>query len=145
MNENYDLVETAKHAGNFRIFLQALEATGLTETLQRTGPYTILAPVDDAFLKFPKTLLQDLFSMENRPALHSMLKNHIIAGNLLSQDLITRDEIRSMKDEPLRIESRQGLRVNSALVITPDLKASNGVVHAIDALLLPQARVATAR
>ena len=145
MNENYDLIETARHAGNFRIFLQALEATGLTETLQRTGPYTILAPLDDAFLKFPQTILHDLFKIENRASLQSVLTNHITTGNLLSQDLKLRDQIRSMRGEELRIESSAGLRVHEAQVITVDLEASNGVLHGLDALLLPQTSVATAR
>ena len=145
MNESYDIVETAKHAGNFRIFFEAMEATGLTETLQRTGPYTILAPVDDAFLKFPKTILRDLFRIQNRRSLQSVLKNHIIAGNLLSEDLETRNEVMSMKGEELRIESLPELRVNHAQIIIRDLKASNGVLHGMDALLLPRSRVATAR
>jgi uncharacterized surface protein with fasciclin (FAS1) repeats len=145
MNENYDLVETAKHAGNFRVFLQALEVTGLKEALQRTGPYTMLAPVDDAFLKFPINILHDLFKIENRDSLQSVLSNHIIAGNLLSRDLKTGNQIRSMMGDELRIDVRAGLCVNDARVITPDIKASNGVLHGIDALLLPQSRVATAR
>src|SRR5688572_31326901 len=107
MNGNYDLVETAKLAGNFRIFVQALEATGLSETLQRTGPYTILAPVDDTFLKFPKTILHELFKMENRESLLTVLSNHIIAGNLLSPDLKALDEVRSLRGEELRIRSEE--------------------------------------
>jgi uncharacterized surface protein with fasciclin (FAS1) repeats len=145
MNENYDLIETANHAGNFRLFLQALEAAGLKDTLKETGPYTILAPVDDAFVKIPQTKLHDLFKSENRESLRSLLRNHIIAGDLPSRDLKTRDEIRSMNGEELRIESRAGLWANEAQVITPDLKASNGVLHGIDTLLMPQTQAAAAR
>jgi uncharacterized surface protein with fasciclin (FAS1) repeats len=145
MNEKYDVVETAKQAGNFRVFLQALEAADLKETLQQSGPYTILAPVDDAFVKMPKAKLEDLFKTENRESLQSMLRNHIIAGKLLSSDLKRYDETKSLKGEELRIESRAGLWVNEAQVITPDLKASNGVLHGIDTVLMPQIQVATAR
>lgn len=145
MNEKYDVVETAKQAGNFRVFLQALEAADLKETLQQSGPYTILAPVDDAFVKMPKAKLEDLFKTENRESLQSMLRNHIIAGKLLSSDLKRYDETKTMKGEELRIESRAGLWVNEAQVITPDLKASNGVLHGIDTVLMPQIQVATAR
>ena len=69
MNEKYDLVETANNAGNFRLFLQALEAAGLKDTLKETGPLTILAPVDDAFLKIPQNKLHDLLKTENRESL----------------------------------------------------------------------------
>ena len=145
MNEKYDLVETANHAGNFRLFLQALEAAGLKDTLQETGPYTILAPVDDAFVKIPQTKLHDLFKSENRESLRSLLRNHIVAGDLQSRDLKSHDEIRSMNGEELRIESRAGLWANEAQVITPDLKASNGVLHGIDTVLRPQTQAAAAR
>jgi uncharacterized surface protein with fasciclin (FAS1) repeats len=144
MKEKYDVVETAGQAGNFRVFLQALESAGLKETLKETGPYTILAPVDDAFVKMPKAKLEDLFKTENRESLQSLLRNHIVAGTLLSTDLKRQDEMRSMKGEELRIESRAGLWVNEAQVITPDLEASNGVLHGIDTVLMPQTKVAAA-
>jgi uncharacterized surface protein with fasciclin (FAS1) repeats len=137
MNEKYDLVETANHTGNFRIFLQALEAAGLNDTLKETGPYTILAPVDDAFIKMPQTKLHDLFKTENRDSLQALLKNHIIAGNIPSRELKRHDDVRSMNGEELRIESRAGLWVNEAQVVTPDLKASNGILHGIDTVLMP--------
>ena len=145
MNEKYDLVETANHAGNFRLFLQALESAGLKDTLKETGPYTILAPVDDAFTKMPQTKLHNLFKTENRDSLRSLLSHHIIAGELPSMELKKHDEMSSMNGEELRIESRAGLWVNEAQVITPDLKASNGVLHGIDTVLMPQTQVAAAR
>ena len=144
MNENYDLVETANHAGNFRLFLQALEAAGLKDTLKETGPFTILAPVDDAFLKIPQTKLHDLFMTENRESLKSLLRNHIIPGKLLSKEMKEHDEVSSMNAEDLIIESHAGLWVNEAQVITPDLKASNGVIHGIDAVIMPQTQAAAA-
>ncbi len=145
MNEEYDVVETAHQAGNFRILLQALAATGLNETLKERGPYTLLAPIDDAFLKVPRARLSHLFSLHNREILESMLRNHIIAGKALSTALKLRDEIRSMEDEKLRIHCRSGLWVNDAQVIAADVEASNGVLHAIDAVLLPQTQSAAAR
>jgi uncharacterized surface protein with fasciclin (FAS1) repeats len=145
MDEKSDLIETANHAGNFRLFLQALEAAGLKDTLKETGPYTILAPVDDAFVKIPQTKLHDLFKSENRESLRSLLRNHIIAGDLPSRELKRHDEVRSMNGEELRIESRAGLWANEAQVITPDLKASNGVLHGIDTVLMPQTQAAAAR
>lgn len=144
MNEKYDLVETANHTGNFRILRQALEAAGLKDSLKETGPYTILAPVDDAFVKMPQTKLHDLFKSENRELLRTLLENHIIAGNLPSRELKRHDGVRSMSGEELRIESRAGLWANEAQVITPDLKASNGVLHGIDTVLMPQTQATAA-
>jgi uncharacterized surface protein with fasciclin (FAS1) repeats len=138
MKGKYDVVETANQTGHFRVFLQALEAVGIKQTLKETGPYTILAPVDDAFLKLPKAKLDNLFKKDNREALHLLLSNHIVAGSLPSTALKRHSEIRSMKDEVLRIESRAGLWVNEAQVITPDLIASNGVIHGIDTVLMHQ-------
>jgi len=137
MNEKYDLVETAKRAGNFRLFLQGLEAAGLQNMLEETGPYTILAPVDDAFLKMPEIELRNLFKNENRESLRSLLRNHIVAGDFPSRELKRHDELRSMNGEELRIESRSGLWANEAQVVTPDLKGSNGVLHGIDTVLIP--------
>ena len=145
MNEKYDLVETANHTGNFRILLQALEVAGLKDTLKETGPYTILAPVDDAFVKMPQTKLHDLFKSDNIESLRSLLRNHIIAGDFPSRELKKHDEMRSLNGEELRIESRAGLWANEAQVITPDLKASNGVLHGIDTVLMPQTQAAAAR
>ena len=145
MNEKYDLIETANNTGNFRIFLQALEAAGLNDNLKETGPYTVLAPVDDAFIKLPQTKLHDLFKIANRGSLLSLLSYHIIAGDLPSRELKRHDEMRSMNGEELRIESRASLWVNEAQVVTPDLKASNGVLHGIDTVLIPQTQAAAAR
>ena len=117
---------------------------GLRDTLKDTGPFTILAPVDDAFLKIPQTKLHDLFKTENRESLKSLLRNHIIPGKLLSGEMKEHDEISSMNAEDLIIESHAGLWVNEAQVITPDLKASNGVIHGIDAVIMPQPQAAAA-
>lgn len=143
MNQKPDVIEKADEEGNFRVFLQALQAAGLKETLQKPGPFTILAPVDDAFLRIPQAKLENLFRMENRDALRSMLRNHIIEGTLSSNELKDCDEVTSLKGEELKIESRAGLWVNEAQVVTPDLKASNGVVHGIDTVLMQTPVAAT--
>lgn len=144
MNEKYDLVETARRAGNLRVFVQALEAVGLADTLKETGPFTVLAPVDDAFARQPKEKLEGLFRTENRDTLRSILTNHILPEKWPSADLKKRDGIRSVTGEELIIESRAGLWINEGQVINPDLEASNGVIHGIDTLLMPQTQVASA-
>ena len=143
--EKHDLIETAKRAGNFRVFVQALEAVGLEDILKETGPYTVLAPIDEAFLKMSKAKLETLFKIENRDSLRSILTNFIIAEKFLAADLKLRDEIRSINGEELRLESGGGgLWVNQAQVVTSDLEACNGVIHAIDTVLMPQTQVAAA-
>lgn len=144
MNEKYDLVETARRAGNFRVFVQALEVTGLEDILQGPGPYTVFAPVDDAFVRVPKDKLHNLFRTEKRDTLRSILTNHILSEKLSSTDLKKQDETRSMNGEKLSIESRAGLWINEGQVINPDLEASNGVIHGIDTVLMPETQVASA-
>ncbi len=144
MEHKFDVIEAANRAGNFRIFLRALEAVGLIKTLQETGPYTIFAPVDDAFVQMPKTQLHDLLKPEHRETLRSLLRNHIIPGDLSTEELKKHDEIRTFTGEQLKIEARAGLWVNEGRVVTPDLKASNGVVHGIHTLLMPQMQAAAA-
>ena len=145
MEHKLDVIEAANMAGTFRIFVRALEAVGLVETLQETGPYTILAPVDDAFVQMPRTQLHEILKPENRESLRSLLKNHIIPGDLPSEELKKHEEIRAVTGEQLRIEARAGLWVNEGRVVSPDLKASNGVVHGIHTLLMPQAQPAAAQ
>ena len=144
MKEKYDIIETANQAGNYRVFLQALEAADLKETLKDAGPCTIFAPIDDAFAKVPKAQFEGLFKTENKESLQSLLRNHIVPGKLLSNELKARDEIKTMKGEGLKIESRAGLWVNEAKIISPDLQASNGVLHGIDTVLMPQSQTAAA-
>lgn len=144
MNEKQDVIETANQSGNFRVFLQALETAGLKEALKESGPYTLLAPIDDAFVNMSKAKLETLFKPENKGLLQSLLKNHIVPGNLPSSELKRLDEIRTAEGTELRIESRAGLWVNHAQVLTADVMASNGVVHAIDTVLTPESRPAAA-
>jgi len=134
MNEKYDVVETANQAGTFRVFLQALEAAGLKEILKDTGPYTILAPVDDAFVKMPQTKLHDLFKPDNRKVLQSMLRNHIIVGNLMSSAL-KRRLVSSAAPKPANmriVQSRERYpegwmpRVNGASPGSPIRASSTG-------------------
>jgi uncharacterized surface protein with fasciclin (FAS1) repeats len=145
VNEEYDLIETANRTGNFRILLQALEVAGLKDILKETGPYTILAPIDDAFINIPQNKLHDLFKSENRESLRSLLKNHLIAANLASRELKRHEQVTSMNGEELRIESRAGLWVNEAEVIVPDITASNGVIHGLHTVLMPQTQRAAAQ
>ncbi len=144
MKQNYDVIETAKRSGEFAVFTGALAEAGLEEALKDMGPYTIFAPTDQAFAKIPKNKLDDLLKPENRARLQTLLRNHIVPGKLTANELKTLSEAKSVKGEELKIESRDGLWINQARVVTLDLEASNGVLHGIDSVLIPQSQVATA-
>lgn len=144
MNEKFDVIETANQSGNFRVFLQALETTGLKQTLKDAGPYTLFAPIDDAFVKLPQSKRENLFKPENRESLQLLLRNHIVLANVPSNQLKRLDEIRTAGGNGLRIESRAGLWLNEAQVLTTDIMASNGVLHSIDTVLVPESQAAAA-
>jgi len=144
MKKNYDVIETAKKSGEFGVFTGALAEAGLEETLKDMGPYTIFAPTDEAFAKIPRNKLDDLLKPENRETLQTLLRNHIVPGKLTANTLKTLSETKSAKGEYLIIESGSGLWINQARVVSPDLEASNGVLHGIDTVLMPQTQVATA-
>ena len=144
MEGNYDIIETATKAGNFQVFTKALADAGLKQPLKEKGPYTIFAPTDEAFVKVSAAKLDDLVKPENKERLQSLLRNHIVLGKLLSSDLKNPDKTKTAQGENLKIQSRAGLWINEARVVSPDLEASNGVLHGIDTVLLPQTKIATA-
>lgn len=138
MKENYDVIETAKKAGGFQIFTGAVVEAGLEEALKEMGPYTIFAPTDQAFAKMPENKLDYLLKPENKERLQLLLRNHIVPGKLTTSELKTLGHTRTAKGEELKIESRAGLWVNEAKVVSPDLEASNGVIHGVDTVLMGQ-------
>ncbi|HWN11136.1 MAG TPA: fasciclin domain-containing protein [Pyrinomonadaceae bacterium] len=144
MKQNYDVIETAKRNGGFEVFTGALADAGLEEALKEMGPYTLFAPTNEAFAKIPRKKLDDLLKPEKRETLQALLRNHIVPGKLTANELKTLSETKSAKGEELKIESREGLWINQARVVSPDLEASNGVLHGIDSVLMPQTQVATA-
>ena len=144
MKQNYDVVDTAKKTGGFQVFTGAVAEAGLEETLKETGPFTIFAPTDQAFAKIPKNELDELLKPQNREKLRLMLRHHIVPGKLTVSELKTLDQTRTAKGDELKIESRAGLWINEAKVVSPDLEASNGVLHGIDTVLMPKSYGATA-
>lgn len=143
MKQNYDVIETAKKSGGFAVFTGAIVEAGLEEALKDMGPYTIFAPTDQAFAKIPKDKLDDLLKPEKKETLQLLLRNHIVPGKLVADELKTLDKTKTAQGENLEIDSRGGLWINEAKVVSPDLEASNGVIHGIDTVLFRQ-KVATA-
>ena len=134
-----DILTTLAAAGNFKTLLGAIEAAGLTATLRGAGPYTLLAPTDEAFAKLPKEQLDAL--LKDRAKLATLLKLHIIRGRLGSEELGKSATAMSVGGDPLTVDSQAGLAVNGARVVRSDLPASNGVVLAIDQVLAPSHRM----
>ncbi|AQT67693.1 Immunogenic protein MPT70 precursor [Anaerohalosphaera lusitana] len=128
-----DIVETAVAAGQFETLVAALKAAGLVETLKGDGPFTVFAPTDKAFAKLPKGTVDELLKEENRDKLTAILTYHVLPSKILlaSQDSET------IQGQTLAIKTSGSFTVNNAKVITPDIPASNGVIHVIDSVLLP--------
>jgi len=131
------LIDVARSAGTFGTLLAAAEAAGLTATLASGGPYTVFAPEDGAFAGYPQEIIQGLLA--NRELLTRVLSYHVVPGIFRASDLVGRTSLPTVNGTPLEI-SAQGtaLRINSATVTRADLVASNGVVHGINVLLLPE-------
>jgi len=131
-----DIVETAAAAGTFKSLATALQAAGLVETLKGPGPFTVFAPTDEAFAKIPKADLDAL--LKDKAKLTAVLTYHVFAGNAGSADLKQLKDLSTANGGRLKIDASKGLKVDNATVIKADVPASNGVIHVIDAVLMPK-------
>ena len=134
-----DIVDTAVSAGSFKTLVTAVKAADLVETLKGKGPFTVFAPSDAAFGKLPEGTVGSL--VKNKPALTSVLTYHVIPGRVLSSDLkVGTTEVKTVQGQRILVNrSRSGkVTVNGATVTTADLVAGNGVIHVIDAVIMPK-------
>jgi transforming growth factor-beta-induced protein len=133
-----DIVDTAVGAGSFKTLATALGAAGLVETLKGDGPFTVLAPTDAAFAKLPAGTVEELLKPENKEKLQAVLKFHVIPGQVGLSDALKASNAKTVLGEPVTIGFSDGkVRINGASLETADVKASNGVIHVIDSVLLP--------
>ncbi|MEM8773684.1 MAG: fasciclin domain-containing protein [Pseudomonadota bacterium] len=133
-----DIVDTAIAAGSFNTLVAAVQAAGLVETLRSPGPFTVFAPTDDAFAALPAGTVESLLEPENKDKLVDILTYHVVAGEAPAASLVgKRGSLTSVQGSKLHLDGRNGVRIENANVITPDVFASNGVIHVIDAVLLP--------
>jgi uncharacterized surface protein with fasciclin (FAS1) repeats len=132
-----DIIDVAAAAGSFNTLAAALTAAGLVETLQGPGPFTVLAPTDEAFAKIPEADLQALLA--DKDALTKVLTYHVIAGNVPSSEIVNLTEATTVEGRKVSIAVVDGKVVinGTSTVVTPDVAASNGVIHVIDAVLMP--------
>jgi len=130
------IVDVAVAAGSFNTLVAAVTAAGLVDALSADGPLTVLAPTDDAFAALPAGLVDCLLLPENKDALTSILTYHVIEGAVMSGDL-TAGDVPTLQGENVTVDLTNGVMFNNATVIQADVTASNGVIHAIDAVLVP--------
>jgi uncharacterized surface protein with fasciclin (FAS1) repeats len=132
-----DIVDTAVAAGTFKSLAAALQAAGLVQTLKGPGPFTVFAPTDDAFAKIPKADLDAL--LKDKAKLTAILTYHVFAGNAGSADLKMLKDLSTAHGGRIKIDASKGvLKVDGANVIKADVPAANGVIHIIDAVLIPK-------
>jgi uncharacterized surface protein with fasciclin (FAS1) repeats len=130
-----DIVDTAVAAGSFKTLAAALGAAGLVDTLKGKGPFTVFAPTDEAFAKIPKADLDAL--LKDKAKLTAVLTYHVVPGTVMAKD-VKAGMVKTVQGGDLTVATTGGVTVNGAKVIKADVKASNGVIHVIDTVLLPK-------
>jgi uncharacterized surface protein with fasciclin (FAS1) repeats len=134
-----DIVDTAVGAGSFTTLAAALEAAGLVDTLKGEGPFTVFAPTDEAFAALPEGTVENLLKPENKDKLIAVLTYHVVPGAVEAADVVKLDSAETVNGESVTIEaSDAGVTVDNANVIKTDIMTSNGVIHVIDAVILPK-------
>lgn len=131
-----DIVETLKQSGDFDTFVEALKTAKLTNTLKGVGPYTVFVPNDTAFGKLPGASVQNLLSDVN--VLREVLLYHVVPGELLVEDVMDEEELETIEGQNILVNTSDGLKVNNAHVIESDIEADNGIIHVIDAVIIPK-------
>lgn len=130
------IVEVASVTDGFATLVAAVEAAGLVDTLNSAGPFTVFAPTDEAFAALPAGVLDALLLPENKETLAKILTYHVVAAMVMSSD-VTDGDVATVEGQKIKLSTMGGVTVNGATVVIPDVSASNGVIHAIDAVILP--------
>jgi uncharacterized surface protein with fasciclin (FAS1) repeats len=134
-----DIVDTAVAAGSFNTLAAALKAAGLVDTLKGKGPFTVFAPTDEAFAKLPAGTVEDLLKPENKAKLVAVLTYHVVPGSVSSKEVVKLKSATTVQGQPVKIKAEGGtVQVDGATVVKADVMASNGVIHVIDRVILPQ-------
>ena len=141
VKEDKNIVETAKSDGRFNTLVEALNKANLVNTLEGKGNFTVFAPTDDAFKKLPDGTVENLLKTENKDALKDILLYHVSKDNLSSADILKLDgkKITLLNGKTANISVKNGaVFINNAKIIITDIPASNGIIHVIDAVLIPE-------
>jgi uncharacterized surface protein with fasciclin (FAS1) repeats len=133
-----DIVDTAV-AGHFNTLVAAVKAAGLVDSLKGGGPFTVFAPTDEAFAKLPAGTLDNLLKPENKDQLRKILTYHVVWGKVMANDVVKLNSAKTLEGGSLKIHAANGaVMVNNAHITETDIGASNGVIHVIDTVLIPQ-------
>jgi uncharacterized surface protein with fasciclin (FAS1) repeats len=131
-----DVIDVAVADGRFTILAKAIQAAGLVDTLKGAGPFTVFAPTDAAFAKLPPGTVEGLLA--DKEKLTAVLTYHVVAGKLSAADVARARSLKTVQGGSLTVDASKGVKIDSATVIVTDVAASNGVIHAIDAVVLPK-------
>ena len=139
-DQTHDIVDTAVAAGAFTTLVAAVTAAGLVDTLKSAGPFTVFAPSDEAFAALPAGTVEDLVKPENKDKLTAILLLHVLPGQVMAADVTGKvmDAV-TAGGATVHVDGADGVTVNGAKVVTVDIACTNGVIHVIDAVLLPKA------
>lgn len=133
-----DIVETAVSAGQFNTLVAAVQAAGLVDVLKGEGPFTVFAPTDEAFAALPEGTVENLLKPENIDQLVAILTYHVVPGKVMSSDIAGQSlEVASVEGSSLSINATDGVKIDNANVVSADIETSNGVIHVIDSVVLP--------
>ncbi len=130
-----DIVDTAIEAGNFNTLVEAVKAAGLVDTLKGDGPFTVFAPTDDAFAKIPAEQLNALLA--DKEQLGKVLTYHVVPGKVMASDVVSLTSATTVEGSEISIAAADSVMVNDARVVMTDIETSNGVIHVIDTVILP--------
>jgi uncharacterized surface protein with fasciclin (FAS1) repeats len=134
-----DIVETAVAAGSFKTLAKALQAADLVDTLKGPGPFTVFAPTDEAFAALPAGTIENLLEPGNKAKLQRILTYHVVAGKVMAADVVKLQAAKAVSGDTVTVATRNGgVTIDNAHVVKTDIAASNGVIHVIDAVLLPK-------
>ena len=133
-----NIVETAVQSGKFNTLVAALKAAGLVNTLNGKGPFTVFAPSDTAFSKLPAGTVDGLLKPENKAKLVSILAYHVIPGKVMSGDIAGKKiSVKTVQGSEISVDAMYGVKINDSNVVSADIAATNGVIHVIDKVLIP--------
>jgi uncharacterized surface protein with fasciclin (FAS1) repeats len=131
-----NLVETAIEAGDFKTLVKAVQEADLVDTLVGEGPFTVFAPTDKAFAKLPEGTIESL--LNDKEKLTNILTYHVVSGKVMSNDVVKIKNAKTVNGKEVSIDSENGVKIDDATVIKADIECSNGVIHVIDTVLLPE-------
>ena len=132
-----DIVDVAAANESFSTLVTAVKAAGLVDTLKGAGPFTVFAPTNEAFAKLPAGTVEDLLKPENKEKLKAVLTYHVVAGKVMAAD-VKAGEVATVQGSKAKLSTEGGVKIDGANVVKTDVAADNGVIHVIDAVILPK-------